>query len=514
VLLESALKRAPRGDARADILFRLGFLQQLMGDWPAAEELAAQALEEIEDDVRLTIDIKLLLGGVSHITGRNWDAGARHVADAMRLAEELGDPRVLAGTIGHFATWQYETGHGYSPELERRARELEPWTAHLRTMDHPDFDFSFIKAQEGDRLGADALQERLLERAEHNGDYSSITFLLADRVGSDLAAGRPDVAADRLDHAERLARTTGQRTALAHVLTWRTGLLARLGRAEDAWRIGRETLQLIAETGFAGGEPAVRIELAMLELSRRNPAAAHEILQPSVPPADHSDPRPWGWQAPTDVEALVGMGRLEEARLILDGINQDRRTGWFATTMVDAQRAAALLSAAEGDLSNATRLAEAAYATYVARDDRWEQARTQLIAGEIHRRARRRAKARSALADAIAIFDSLGAAAWATQAREQLERIGAGREDARGGLTPTQQEVAKLVVGGLTNRQVADRLFMSVHTVEAHLSAIYRTLDIRSRGELGPAMERPAAQSIRDTRPSVRDSAPVPESET
>jgi len=430
----------------------------------------------------------------------------------MQLAEELGDPSVLAATIGPYATWRYMTGHGYSPELERRAAELEPWTSRLRALDHPDFDFANLKWAEGDVTGCRALHERLLARAERDGDYSSLTFLLANLSGADFTDGRPDLAADRLDRAERLARTTGQGTALAHVLSWRARLLCRLGRSEEAWEIANAALELIGETGWMMGEPAIRVELATLELSRRNPAAAHEVLQAFVQPTPHVESRPMEWKSPTDVEALVGMGRLEEARALLGRIDRDSRTPWIATTVADTVRARALLTAAEGDLDEATRLATAAHATYVARGDRWEQARTQLIAGEIHRRARRRARAREALADALAIFDDLGAELWARQAREQLERIGAGRDEARGGLTPTQLEVAELVIGGLTNRQVADRLFMSVHTVEAHLSAIYRTLGIRSRGELGRAL-RSNARSIRDTPAEIRDSAQIPEPE-
>jgi DNA-binding CsgD family transcriptional regulator len=512
-LLEAALQTAPPGDARAQILYRLGDVRQLMGDWSAAEELSAEALDQVKDDVRLRIEIKLLLGGVSHITGRNWDSGAQHVADAMRLAEELEDPGVLAGTIGHYATWQYVTGHGYSAELERRAAELEPWTSHLRALDHPDFDFSVMKWREGDLAGARALHERLLGRAERDGEYSSITFLLANLAGFDFTIGRRAPAAERLDRAERLARTTGQRTALAHVLTWRTTILARLGRADEAWRVGREALRLISETGWVQGEPPLRVELAMLELSRRNPAAAHDLLKGFVQPAPHVGSRPMEWKSPTDVEALIGMGRRDDARTLLDRIDEDTRTPWIATTGAGPLQARALLTAAEGDLNEATRLAESALATYVGRGDRWEQARTKLIAGEIHRRARRRAKAREALADALAIFNDLGAALWATQAREQLERIGAGRDEARGGLTPTQLQVAELAIGGLTNRQVADRLFMSTHTVEAHLSAIYRTLGIRSRGELGGAL-RSGARSIRDSPAEIRDSTPLPEPET
>jgi DNA-binding CsgD family transcriptional regulator len=80
----------------------------------------------------------------------------------------------------------------------------------------------------------------------------------------------------------------------------------------------------------------------------------------------------------------------------------------------------------------------------------------------------------------------LGARSWVRQATEQLGRVDATRQD--GGLTPTQRRVAELVAAGMTNRQAADKLFMSPHTVEAHLSAIYRALGIRSRAELGAAL--------------------------
>jgi DNA-binding CsgD family transcriptional regulator len=99
----------------------------------------------------------------------------------------------------------------------------------------------------------------------------------------------------------------------------------------------------------------------------------------------------------------------------------------------------------------------------------------------------------------------LGARLWAKQARDQLARIDATRE--KGGLTPTQRRVAELVASGLTNREAADRLFMSPHTVEAHLSAIYRALDIGSRGQLAAALAEGGAtprDSDRETRDSGR----------
>jgi DNA-binding NarL/FixJ family response regulator len=64
-----------------------------------------------------------------------------------------------------------------------------------------------------------------------------------------------------------------------------------------------------------------------------------------------------------------------------------------------------------------------------------------------------------------------------------MGRIG-GRAPSPLDLTPTEQEVAELVGRGLTNREVANALFLSVSTVEANLRRIYRKIGVRSRTEL------------------------------
>ena len=93
------------------------------------------------------------------------------------------------------------------------------------------------------------------------------------------------------------------------------------------------------------------------------------------------------------------------------------------------------------------------------------------------------AEARDTLTQALEIFEGLGAASWADKARAELARIG-GRAPSSLDLTPTEDKVAALVAAGSTNREVADALFVSVHTVEANLKRIYRKLGIRSRTEL------------------------------
>jgi len=68
------------------------------------------------------------------------------------------------------------------------------------------------------------------------------------------------------------------------------------------------------------------------------------------------------------------------------------------------------------------------------------------------------------------------------RAVEELERVSPGRGS--GDLTPTEGRIAALVAEGLKNREIAERLFLSVATVEAHLTRIYRKLGIRSRSDL------------------------------
>ena len=496
--LEEALAEAPAGDHRGELLLRLAEVRFLMDDWGESARLLSEALEQLGTRGRLEVEIRLQLAGVSHITARDWEAGAAHVAEAMRLAEALGDPEVLARTIGPYATWQRFTGTEYAEDLERRAAELEPWTDQLRAMDHPHFDFSFRRWEDGDVSGYRAMHQGLLERAERSGDYTSLPFLQANFVRSDFMAGSPEEGVQRLETAERLARATQQTTALAHVYRVRTYLMGRLGRADEAWAAGRNGLAIIAATGWTTGEPDIRREIALLELSRRSAASALDILEPFGRPPSASTP--WVlWQSPVHAEALIGLGRLAEARDILEGWKRLAPMRASSHRMRHVTRATALLEAAEGDLDAATRSIGLAAEAFAQGENRWGQARTALVAGEIHRRARRRSDARKALEDARRLFTGLGATLWAAQATDQLQRLRAGRDEVRG-LTPTQTQVAELAVEGLTNRQIGDRLFMSVHTVEAHLSSAYRTLGITSRRHL--------ADALRDSDADVRDSPP------
>ncbi len=80
----------------------------------------------------------------------------------------------------------------------------------------------------------------------------------------------------------------------------------------------------------------------------------------------------------------------------------------------------------------------------------------------------------------------MGATPWAAQAEAEMERVAPGRLHAE--LTPTEARIARLIVAGRRNREIAGELYISVATVEAHLTRIYRKLHVRSRTELAHAM--------------------------
>jgi DNA-binding NarL/FixJ family response regulator len=80
----------------------------------------------------------------------------------------------------------------------------------------------------------------------------------------------------------------------------------------------------------------------------------------------------------------------------------------------------------------------------------------------------------------------MGAALWQARAEEELERAAPGRSAGR--LTDPERRIATLVSRGLPNREIATELYLSVASVEAHLTRIYRKLGVRSRSELSAWM--------------------------
>ena len=126
------------------------------------------------------------------------------------------------------------------------------------------------------------------------------------------------------------------------------------------------------------------------------------------------------------------------------------------------------------------------------------EGRTEILWGERLRRARRRAEARTHLERAVELLRNMGAAVLAERATTELRAAGGVVGDAVMShqlLTPHELQVARLVVSGASNRDLAAKLFISPRTVEAHLTAIFRKLGVRNRRELSArAIDDPVLQ--------------------
>jgi len=148
------------------------------------------------------------------------------------------------------------------------------------------------------------------------------------------------------------------------------------------------------------------------------------------------------------------------------------------------------LDAARGDTGGAARELLAVVGRAGA-ECPFEAARSRLALGQVYRRAGFKGLATETLDAAAAAFDELGIPRWARRARAEAART--GLRPAAGTLTAAERRVAELVGAGRSNRETADELFMSVKTVEANLTRIYRKLSVRSRTELANLLNRPGS---------------------
>ncbi|MGW0812829.1 helix-turn-helix transcriptional regulator [Streptomyces viridiviolaceus] len=120
----------------------------------------------------------------------------------------------------------------------------------------------------------------------------------------------------------------------------------------------------------------------------------------------------------------------------------------------------------------------------------FEVARVRLLYGERMRRRRATREAREQLLQALHAFEELDAGPWAERARTELRASGHTLPVASGpeSLTAQEREIATLAATGLTNKQIAERLFLSHRTIGTHLYQLYRKLDINSRTALRDAL--------------------------
>jgi DNA-binding NarL/FixJ family response regulator len=204
------------------------------------------------------------------------------------------------------------------------------------------------------------------------------------------------------------------------------------------------------------------------------------------------------WVAFDLVEAAARTSRLDEARAHVAAMT-DADMAAISPRLALLQHGAAALTVSGIE---ATRRFDQALAVPAAACWQFDHARVQLAYGEHLRRNRATTEAREQLAASLETFERVGAAPWAARAARELRASGQTRPRTRkltsDPLTPQEHKIAALAAAGLSNKQIAQRLFLSPKTVSNHLFRIFPKLGITSRAALRDVLATiPAGQTVR-----------------
>jgi DNA-binding CsgD family transcriptional regulator len=323
------------------------------------------------------------------------------------------------------------------------------------------------------------LHRRVAARAREDGMIALLTQALPWVALGDIWDGHWPSASASLAEGLELAHGTRQHQITAHLIAIQALLAAVRGDEERCRALAAESLELASARRLVHVSICATWALAVLELGLGRPAAAltHARALPRTAGID--------WDALDRIEAAVRAGEIETATAWLEAFEP-----WALSSSAPWGQAVALHCRALlcSDPDEAEGLFTAALAMHERAARPFERARTELAFGELLRRLRRRARARTYLRAALERFEALGAALWAERARGELRATGetARRRDPStlDQLTAQEVHIAQLVAEGRTNRDVAGQLFLSPRTIDFHLRNVYRKLGIASRMEL------------------------------
>ena len=199
------------------------------------------------------------------------------------------------------------------------------------------------------------------------------------------------------------------------------------------------------------------------------------------------NPAVYSWRSPAAL-ALLELDEREEARRLGSEEVELARQWGAPRALGKALRTAGLVEGGEAGLL----LLRAAVDVLEDSPALLERARALTELGAALRRANRRAEAREPLRQGLEVAHGCGAKPLAQRAHTELVATGARpRRLALSGveaLTPSERRVADMAADGMTNRDIAQALFVTPRTVEVHLSSAYRKLGISARSQLSDAL--------------------------
>ena len=478
---ESLVALMPPGRPRAEaITLRVGL------DFAGGDAFLTQALSEVGDDDLLRGRILELQGWLAMTYRGELRRGLALGEQALDLAERLGDATLEMLAASSVAAGGMLLGDPRPGLMDRAlavaARQTGPrvgrwpqgihgrlclWCGHLdearRILEslHADFVRSGLEFQRPYRLFD------LAELEIAGGNLDRAAHLAADGLDAAGDAGNPQAAA---------------------WLSYPAGLVAAhrgdAARAQEAAAVLRRSVN--GRDGTTRSVMACHV-LGLAALASGRPEQALAEMAPGLAEARAAGLRLASVAAvlPDSIEAATMAGDVEACAALADELELDAAAVAQPWVEAAARRGRGLAALAARRAEAADLLGEAAEAFHRL-GYRLDAARTLLLQGHALRRAGRRNRAADVLADAHARLAAMGAATWRAHAAAELERVAPGRERAE--LTPQERQVAELVAAGRRNREIAAELIVSVATVEARLTRIYRKLGVRNRTELARAV--------------------------
>lgn len=448
------------------------------------DEVLTAALADAGDDDRLVAMVLLQRARIALMESRP-QAAAQWAERAVGLLERTEDRDELAVGLTALAVARRWLGADHEASLARAVELAGPTpTGFLHTS--PTYmaaRFAFYD----DRL--DEAWTAFLSMLAHveRGAGMDHVHVLRCLVEVGVRAGRCREAAE---YAARATRVGEEFDLDAHTSWFITGL-AELASGD----LGKA--RTLAERGAAAAEERgdtryLQRHLILLGQARLRTGDAQGACEALTRIRDierahgFGDPTINRWHSEL-VLALVVLGKLDEAAEVLADARYalESRSGTAGVT-AQLDRAEAELLLARGDLDAAEIMLDRAAKVAADLGMRIDLGRALVSRAHLERRRRRAAAARSRLQEAHDLFTAVRADAWAGQVSAELspDREPPTDDPLLERLTLTEARIAREVAQGASNREIAEHTYVSVKTVEATLTRIYRKLDVRSRTQL------------------------------
>ncbi|MFF3942419.1 helix-turn-helix transcriptional regulator [Streptomyces phaeofaciens] len=487
-------------DIAREVLTRATVPADRIRAWEVVIEAAGQALGEVDsvfpqaladagDDPRLLALVHYHLAWRKLIVDGDFAEARQEAAHTAELAARGGDRRTELFALSFQASTEILMGHPLAPTTIKRALKepQDPYVAcHHNGAGMARFRWLLMSDQLPE---ARATITGLLREVRRRGMVESEVHFQRFLADTELRSGHCGRALDLARESLRLARDSGIGLGASAMLT--SLAEASGGDVDRALVLAREAADRAEEDGDQMYLSRALAALGYAQLVAGDAAGTVASLR-RVRELEHglgiTDPARGRWQGDL-AEALVRVGEPGEAQDVIDVTREHALRLGREGVLAVLDRAEALVRAAHGDH-------EAALARLTSVQDRLaklgyglEEARAAFATA----RLRTRRAGPTSYDEAARLFRRCRALPWLRQvdaaalegtAEPVPPTRSAPAADALEGLASMERQVAALVMEGATNREIAARLFISVKTVEATLTRVYRKLGIRSRVDI------------------------------